>query len=75
MELNDSQTLEKTMTKTELAESLGLSRQALYYKPKMPVKDLALKLEIEKVLAKHQSYGHKRVAMELGINKKESVEL
>ena len=60
---------EKT-TKTELAASLGISRQALYYKPKMPVKDSILKLEIEKVLGEHPAYGHKRVAMELKINKK-----
>jgi len=57
-------------SKTELAKSLGVSRSALYYQPKLPTKDLALKAEIEKVMAIHQAYGHRRIALELGINKK-----
>jgi len=57
-------------TKTELAASLGISRQSLYYKPKKPAKDLAAKAEIEKVLSSHPAYGHKRIALELGANKK-----
>lgn len=57
-------------SKKELARQLGVSRQSLYYKPKLPEKDLALKCEIEKVMAKHKRYGHKRIAIELKINKK-----
>lgn len=57
-------------SKKELAARLGISRQSLYYKPKLPAKDLQLKYEIEKVMEKHKRYGHKRIADELGINKK-----
>jgi transposase InsO family protein len=56
-------------SKKELAKQLGISRQSLYYKPKLPEKDLKLKTNIEKVMAKHKSYGHKRIAIELKINK------
>lgn len=57
-------------SKKELAKELGISRQSLYYKPKLPEKDLKLKTEIEKVMARHKAYGHKRIAIELKINKK-----
>lgn len=57
-------------TKAELAQSLGLARSSLYYQPKMLVKDLDLKKEIELVLTNHPSYGHKRIALELKLNKK-----
>ncbi|MBU4466885.1 IS3 family transposase [Patescibacteria group bacterium] len=57
-------------SKTELARQMGVSRQSLYYKPKMPEKDLKLKAEIEKVLSKNKAYGHRRVADDLIINKK-----
>ena len=57
-------------SKKELARQLGISRQSLYYKPKLPEKDLNLKAEIEKVMVKHKAYGHKRIAIELRINKK-----
>lgn len=57
-------------SKTEIAGQLGISRQRLYYKPKLPEKDLKLKAEIEKVMIAHKAYGHRRVAIELKINKK-----
>jgi transposase InsO family protein len=57
-------------SKKELARELGVSRQSLYYKPKLPEKDLKLKSEIEKVMTRHQAYGHKRIAIALSINKK-----
>lgn len=57
-------------SKTELAKRLGVSRSALYYQPKLPAKDLALKARIEKVMTAHKAYGHKRIAIELGVNKK-----
>jgi putative transposase len=57
-------------SKTELAKRLGVSRSALYYRLKLPAKDLALKAEIEKVMSDHKAYGHKRIADHLDINKK-----
>jgi hypothetical protein len=52
----------KTVNKTKLAKNLGIGRSSLYYKPILPVKDLALKNEIEKTLKDHPAYGHKRIA-------------
>lgn len=57
-------------SKKGLAKQLGISRQSLYYNPKLPEKDLKLKSEIEKVMARHKAYGHKRIALDLRINKK-----
>lgn len=56
--------------KTSLARELGVSRASLYYQPKLPVKDLMLRAKIEQVLNKHKAYGHRRIAIELQINKK-----
>lgn len=57
-------------SKKALAKELGVSRQSLYYRPKLPEKDLKFKAEIEKVMADHKAYGHKRIALHLGANKK-----
>lgn len=57
-------------SKTALAKELGISRQSLYYKPKLPEKDLKLKADIEKVMTDNKAYGHRRVAWALNINKK-----
>jgi len=57
-------------SKLQLAKELGISRQSLYYKPKLPEKDLKLKVEIETVMEKHKRYGHKRISDALGINRK-----
>lgn len=64
---------EKKLTKTTLAKQLGVSRQSLYHQPLKPVQDLATKMEIETVLSSHPAYGHKRVALELKINKKKAL--
>jgi len=58
------------VNKTRLAKNLGICRQSLYYKPKLPAKDLELKKQIEEVLREHKAYGHRRIAIHLGINKK-----
>jgi len=56
--------------KTALAKSLGISRSGLYYKSKLKEKDWTLKQEIETVLRDFPSYGHRRLAIHLGVNKK-----
>lgn len=58
------------LTKTELARKLGVPRSSLYYHPKRPAIDQELKQQIESVLTDHPSYGHKRIALELKLNKK-----
>lgn len=60
----------KKLTKTDIAKSLGISRSLLYYRPIMPIKDKEMKKIIKSVLSKHPSYGHKRIAMKLKMNKK-----
>jgi len=57
-------------SKTEIAKQLGVSRQSLYYQPKLPEKDLLLKFQIETVMEGNKGYGHKRIADALSINKK-----
>lgn len=61
---------ETKQTKTALAAKLGISRGMLYYQHKQPAIDENLKIEIKKVLAHHPAYGHKRIALELSLNKK-----
>jgi len=62
--------LPSTGTKTEVAKTLGVSRSSLYYQPKRPALDFELKCQIESVMVEHLSYGHKRIALELKMNKK-----
>lgn len=62
--------LTETTTTADRAKTLGVSRGSLYYRPKRPAKDALLKQAIEAVLSDNPSYGHKRIAIELGLNKK-----
>lgn len=57
-------------SKTRLARELCVSRASLYYKPKMPAKDEALRRQIETVMERNPGYGSPRVALALGINEK-----
>jgi transposase InsO family protein len=56
--------------KTELAKKLGVSRSSLYYHAKRDEQDEEMKKQINIVLGIHPSYGHKRIAMEFGLNNK-----
>ena len=68
MAQKDKQAIKQT--KTALAKKLGISRGMLYYQHKKPASDESLKADIEQVLEGNPSYGHKRIAMELKLNKK-----
>lgn len=59
-----------TTVKTLRARELGVSRSTLYYKPKKPDKDWAMKCRIEEVLREHHSYGSRRIAIHLRMNRK-----
>jgi len=61
---------ESLTTKTLRARELGVSRGTLYYRPKKPDKDWQIKCQIEEVLREHPSYGHRRLAIHLHMNKK-----
>lgn len=58
------------VSKSVACAQVSISRNCLYYKPKLPAKDLLLKQQIESILLEHKSYGHRRIALALGINKK-----
>lgn len=53
-----------------LHEIFAVSRSSLYYKSKKHEDDLKVKEKIEKVWNDYPSYGHKRLAIELKLNKK-----
>jgi len=54
----------------KLHNILGVSRSSLYYRRKKPVEDWQIKQKIEIVLHDFPSYGHKRIAIALKLNKK-----
>ena len=56
--------------KSSLAREMGVSRGTLYYRSKMDVKDQIIKEQILSVLDENPAYGHKRIAIALGYNKK-----
>ena len=58
------------VSKSAVCSQVSLSRTSIYYKPKIPAKDLLLKQQIEAVLLEHRAYGHRRIALALGVNKK-----
>ena len=59
-----------TLTTSDRAKLLGVSRGTLYYKRKKPPGDWELKQRIETVLCDHPGYGYRRVALSLKENKK-----
>lgn len=56
--------------KTVRADALGINRKNIYRVSKQTAKDEAVKEAINQVHTKHPAYGHKRLALELKINKK-----
>lgn len=58
------------LTRTAVAAQLNVSRTNHYYQPTKPAKDLALKERIEATWQAWPSYGHRRLALELHVNKK-----
>lgn len=58
------------LSKTLLAQTLGVSRASLYYVSQKEEKDWTLRLQIEHILREHPSYGSRRIALALGRNRK-----
>lgn len=58
------------MSKTALAKSLGLSRQALYYRPRSPYRDELVRDQILRALHDHPAYGSRALALHLKMNRK-----
>ena len=63
------------LPKTVLAKRLGLARSTLYYRSKKTVADEETRTLIEAVMIANGSYGHRRIALELGWNKKKALRL
>lgn len=61
---------DRQLTKWAVAQELGVSRSSLYYERTLPAKDLALKVAIEATWVDWPSYGHRRLALHLKVNKK-----
>ena len=59
-----------TLSKAKRAKELGISRSMLYYKHRQDEKDWIMKTKIESALHDNPSYGHKRLARHLKLNKK-----
>ena len=57
-------------TKAGLARRLGISRSSLYYRAKRPGKDEELRGAIEDLWIDEPSYGHRRIADALKVNRK-----
>ena len=60
----------KRESKTTLAKKLGVCRSSLYYKAKREIQDEEMRKQILIVLGLNPSYGHKRIALEFGLNNK-----
>src|SRR3989344_4078701 len=59
--------------KSKALEYLNISRSTFYYHSILDEKDLKLKEKIEAVLDDNPSYGHKRIASELKLGKKQII--
>ena len=62
--------MDTTKNKAALARKLGVSRQSLYYLPKKPREDAGIRERILELQQEHPAYGHRRMALFLGLNRK-----
>lgn len=62
--------IKASRNKKIMAECLSVNRKNLYHQGKKTGKDLAVKVQIEETFRKHPAYGHRRLAIELKMNKK-----
>jgi len=64
--------IQKRITISQLAKTMNVSRGMLYYQHKQPLIDNEIKILIESVLSTKgkESYGHKRIALDLKFNRK-----
>jgi transposase InsO family protein len=62
--------MRKLRSRYAAAKALGMPVSSLYYRKKLPEKDRALKIRVEEALRYFPSYGHRRLAIHLAVNKK-----
>jgi len=65
----------KPPSKAVLARKLGIARSTLYYRSRKREADEADRLRIETIIESNPSYGHKRVVLALGVNRKKALRL
>jgi len=65
--------MHQKLTKTMVARTHGVSRSSLYYKPRKPAKDEALRDRLVTAITEHPAYGHRRLAIHLQVNKKRAL--
>lgn len=53
-----------------VADCMNLNRKNIYHQEKKMIKDLTIKAKIEETFKIHPAYGHRRLALELKMNKK-----
>jgi len=51
---------------------MSINRKNIYHQGKKMIKDLAIKDKIEETFKVHPAYGHRRLALELKMNKKKT---
>jgi len=56
--------------KSKALEYLRIPKSSFYYKSIKDEKDSSLRTEIDAVLSRNPAYGHRRISMELGVNRK-----
>lgn len=62
-------------SKSALAKKLGIARSTLYYKSKKRIEDERYGKEIKEIIESNPSYGHKRIAIVMGINRKKALRI
>lgn len=62
--------MRKTQSRYATAKATGAPVSSLYYRKRLPEKDRVLRIRIEEALKYHPSYGHRRLALHLQVNKK-----
>lgn len=62
--------VKQSKNKSLVAQCMNLNSKNLYYQKKKEAGDLEVKDQIEKTLVPHPAYGHRRLALELKMNKK-----
>ena len=62
--------VKKAKNKKLIGEAMNINSKNIYHQSKKETKDLKVKQQIENVFKKHPAYGHRRLAIELKMNKK-----
>jgi transposase len=70
LQYNKVEIVRHARLKSVCAQALGINRKNIYRQLKLPAKDHALKQQIEAAHRQHPAYGHRRIAIHLGINHK-----